>query len=193
VAWIAYLDESMRQRRDGSGLYVLAAAVLDEMDAPRVRAAVAQLAEEVGAGKRVHWRDESPVRRRRLVEAMARLDAVHLVVVGLHLDNRRQERGRRHCLRRMLWELGEAGVGQAWLEARTPSLNRADTDAVMAMRARREIRPDLRVGFTYPSEEPLVWLPDVTAGAVSAARGDGDDQYLVPLSSLLTEHTIELD
>lgn len=167
--------------------------MLDEADASRVRAAVAQLAAEAGAGKRIHWRDESPARWRRAVETIARLEAVHLVVVGLGLDNRRQERGRRHCLRRILWELGEAGVGQAWLEARTPSLNRADTDAVMAMRARREIRPGLRVGFTYPSEEPLVWLPDVTAGAVSAARGDGDDQYLARLASLLVEHTIELD
>ena len=40
---------------------------------------------------------------------------------------------------------------------------------------------------------PLVWLPDIVAGAVSAARGDGDQQYLTPLEAMLTEYTIYLD
>jgi len=31
VAWVAYVDESMRQRHDGSGIYVVAAATFDEV------------------------------------------------------------------------------------------------------------------------------------------------------------------
>lgn len=42
VTWVAYLDESMRQRRDG--LYVFAAAVFDQVDADKVREAVSELA-----------------------------------------------------------------------------------------------------------------------------------------------------
>ena len=123
---------------------------------------------------------------------LTRLDVLHLVVVGIGLTSSRQERGRRLCLRRLLWELGESGVEQVWIESRTPSLNAADTAAVAAMRARREISHKLRISFTYPSGEPLVWIPDIVAGAVGAAQADGDEQYERLLAPLLAVHMIEL-
>jgi hypothetical protein len=47
--------------------------------------------------------------------------------------------------------------------------------------------------FAYSQEEPLAWLPDIVAGAVSAAIGDGDHQYLMPLASVMFDMiTIEL-
>ena len=61
------------------------------------------------------------------------------------------------------------------------------------LRARREVRKTLRMNFARGTDEPLVWLPDIVAGAVSAARGDGDQQYLTPLEAMLTEYTIYLD
>ena len=120
------------------------------------------------------------------------LDAVHLVVIGIGLDNVRQERGRRQCMARLLWELGGAGVDQVWLDARKPAQNAKDVRLVDVLRIRGEIPDGLRVDFAYASAEPLVWVPDIVAGAVSAARGDGDVQYLAPLESLLTEYTINL-
>lgn len=83
---------------------------------------------------------------------------------------------------RLLRELDQAGVEQAWLEARTPTL----------MRTRGYIRPTLRVDFAYPLAEPLVWIADIVVGAVTAARGDGDLQYLARLERLLTEHQIRI-
>lgn len=191
MSWVAYLDESMRQRRDGSGLYVLAAAILATEDTDGVREAVRKLANP--RHRRVHWRDAEPDERRDLIAAVAELAALHVVVVGVRLDLRRQERGRRLCLHRMLWELENAGVGNVLLETRTPKLNATDSRAVAAWRAQKALSPQLRIDFVYPSAEPLVWLPDIVAGAVSVARGDGDDQYVGPLASLLTEYTIELD
>lgn len=190
MSWVAYVDESMRQRRDGSGMYVLAAAVVEATSIPHVRDAAAALAR---GSRRFHWRDEEPPDRRKAVDMVAGLDAIHLVVVGVGLDSRRQERGRRLCLTRLLWELDQAGVGQVWLEARTRSLNDHDTAAISALRARKVIIAALRVDFVYPSEEPLAWLPDIVAGAVSAARGDGENRYLAPLIGLLSSHTIDLD
>jgi hypothetical protein len=60
------------------------------------------------------------------------------------------------------------------------------------MRTRGYISSALRVDFTYPLSEPLVWLADIVAGAVSSARGDGELQYLAPLEPLLTEHQIQI-
>jgi hypothetical protein len=50
--------------------------------------------------------------------------------------------------------------------------------------------------FAHPFDgrdgEVLLWLPDIVAGAVSAARGDGDAQYLLAIEHLLSEHPVDL-
>jgi hypothetical protein len=190
VTWVAYVDESMRQRRDGSGLYVLAAAVLPVEDVHEVR----QIARSLGRGaRRFHWRDAMDADRRKAAATVGELAAVHLVVVGVGLNNRRQERGRRQCMTQLLWELSGAGVGQVWFDTRRPAQNVKDIKLVHGLRSRRWIEKELRVEFVSAAAEPLVWLPDIVAGAVSAARGEGDEQYLRPLESLLTERTIQLD
>ena len=190
VRWSAYVDESMRQRRDGSGLYVLAAVVLADDGITETR----ETARSLGQGpRRFHWRDAMPADRRKAASVVGGLGAVHLVVVGTGLDNARQERGRRQCMTRLLWELGEAGVDDVWLDARRPVQNAMDIKLVNVLRTRREIARKLRVDFAQASAEPLVWLPDIVAGAVSAARGDRDDQYLTPLEPMLTEYPIWLN
>jgi len=78
------------------------------------------------------------------------------------------------------------------LESRTQSLNRQDMRAVNLFSVQGVIGTTPRVGHAKPLVEPLLWLPDIVAGAVSSARGDGDDRYRAPLAPLLTEHTIDL-
>lgn len=113
----------------------------------RVREAVSELAH----GKQpFHWHDESPVRRRKAVKTVSVLDALHLVVIGMGMDSRRQERARRQCLTRMLWEMSAADVHQAWLDARTPSQNAKDIALVDILRVRGELADELRVDFGYP-------------------------------------------
>lgn len=174
----------MRQRRDGTGLYVLASAVFASADADRMRESLRTLTDDK---HRFHWRDEKPASRREAVSLVGQLDALHFTVVGTGLDNPRQERGRRQCLRRMLWELDQAGVTRVWLDARRPSQNRLDIELVDVLRVQRVLSAGLRVEFAYPSEEPLAWLADIVAGAVSAALGDGDDEYLNHLRGVLGE------
>jgi hypothetical protein len=174
----------MRQRRDGSGLYVLAAAMCDESDADDLRASVSPLAR---GKRRFHWRDEEPVDRAKAVALVGELDALHVVVVGIGLDNSRQERGRRQCMTRTLWELDRCGVGRVWFDARRPNQNRHDRAMVQALRSRRFIGSDLRVDFAHPDDEPLLWLPDIVAGATSAAFGEGDLRYLTQLDNVLSD------
>ena len=95
-------------------------------------------------------------------------------MVGAPLDPRRQERGRRICLERLLYELEAAGVSAVSLEERTLTLNKKDLFMVHAWRARHVIGHGLRVDHGDPTKEPLLWLPDIVAGAVMAThRGDG--------------------
>jgi hypothetical protein len=113
----------MRQRRDGSGVYVLAAAMVEVEKAEPIRDVVAGL---VSRRHKFHWRDESPANRRKAVDLVASVDSIHLVAVGTGMKNAKQERARRLCLETLLWELAACGVGQVWLDSRTESLNRGD-------------------------------------------------------------------
>jgi hypothetical protein len=190
VGWWAFVDESMRQRHDKSGIYFLAAAILDPSMAEDLRLAARGLAH---GRRRFHWRYEEPSDRRKAVGMIGGLDMLHLVVVGTGLDNARQERGRRQCMERLLWELSGAGVSHVWLDARRPQQNRRDLQVVDRLRIRQMLAADLQVDFAYSQEEPLAWLPDIVAGAVSAAIGDGDHQYLMPLAAVMFDMiTIEL-
>jgi Protein of unknown function (DUF3800) len=185
MTWVAYVDESMRvPAADGPSWYILAAAVLHADDVEATREAVRWLSE--GHGRRFHWRDSSPAARSKAAGVVADLSAVHMVVVGVPLDRRRQERGRRFCLERLLYELESAGVSEVSLEARTESLNKKDLIVVDAWRAQHVIGRSLRVDHDYPSTEPLLWLSDIVAGAVAAAHG-GDAQWRNVFASLLSE------
>lgn len=194
MTWWAYVDESVRQRRDGSGIYVLAAAMLDAETADDVRQSL------LGLWRRrrpLHWRLEEPADQRKAVAAVAQLDSLHLIVIGLRLDLKRQERGRRQCLKELLWMLQDHGVERVWSDSRTPTLNRRDLELVHALRMQGLIPQRLRVEFAKPFNgqdgEVLLWLPDVVAGAAGIAQGDNNDEFLMPLESSITQLLIDLN
>jgi hypothetical protein len=194
VTWWAYVDESMRQRRDGSGIYVLAAAVLDAENADTVRHSLLAFRHR---RRPLHWRLEEPADQRKAVAAVAELDCLHVIVIGVRLDLKRQERGRRHCLKELLWMLQDHGVERVWLDSRTPALNRRDLELVQILRGYGTISDRLRVEFAKPFNgrdgEVLLWLPDVVAGAAGMAHGENNDEYLIPLEKLITKRFIELN
>lgn len=179
----------MRQRSDRSGLYAIAASVVEDAMMDNLRDAMTTL---VHNRLPFHWREAGPRQRLAAVELLSRLDAVHYVVVGTRLDNSRQERHRRKCLQRLLWELEQFGVSRVLLDARRRQQNTADLVAVSAWRAQRVLGSQLRVDHVQAATEPLVWMADIVAGAVNSARGDGNEQYLKPLEAMLHEVTITL-
>jgi hypothetical protein len=192
VSWCAYVDESLRLRLGEPGLYILAAALVSSEEEDLARAAVARL----GHGKRrFHWRVEEPRDQKRAVRLLGGFAMMHLVVVAVHLDGRRQERGRRQCLERLLWELDQLGVERVLLDERTESLNARDRQMISRMSVKGMLRPEMRVEFgryfNGVDGEVLLWVPDIVAGAVGAARGDGDFQFVEPIRDLLVEIDIE--
>lgn len=190
MAWIAYVDESMRQRHDESGIYVLAAAMFDDVDASELRLVMRSL---VRGRRNFHWRHEEPADRRKAVASIADLGALHLVVVGAGLDCKRQERGRRQCLTRLLWELQDCGVSQVMLDARRPAQNQRDMRLLAALRARQILGAGLRIDHVSGRREPLEWLADIVAGSVSAAFGDDNWEYLDCLERVMAAPPIMID
>lgn len=185
MTWTAYVDESMRA---GAGVYLLAAACLDNTELVEARAAVAQLGRPT---RRFHWRNEEPDDRAKAVGVVASLPALHLVVVAARLDPRRQERARRHCLRRLLFELDAAGVTHAWLESRGRRHDLRDLQAVNVLRIQRAVGTALVVDHARPLDEPLLWVPDIVAGAIGGEL-DLKERYADQLATLVTRYDIEL-
>lgn len=188
MSWSAFVDESESNRKLDPDVYILAASIISADSCEAVRDAVRRF--RLPGQRKVHWRDESEKRRRWLAEAVASLDALHLVVVRRGYVGEPSERRRRKTMERLLFELSAMGVHGMLMEGREAKQNRHDLSLVRALRARKEVPSGFRVDHAFGSEEPLLWLPDVVAGSVVAARC-GDPCHLASLMPLVTICMIE--
>src|SRR5438874_2028879 len=99
----AWVDESVVTGPvGGSGTYTMAAVVADDERSPELRRSLADLT--IKPGVRLHWVGESTKRRDLIAEAIARMDIAAIVTVGAPMERSRQERARRCCLERLLYE-----------------------------------------------------------------------------------------
>lgn len=186
----AYVDESIRAAA-GDGVYVLAAAVLPVAAEARVRDAIMTVV--VNGDGRFHWHREGPKARRRAVRVLATLDEVaHHVVVGCRMDPKRQERARACCMERLLFELDRKGVEAVRLEARGDRGNSRDITTVTNLRRTKVIGSKIHVSHAYPSREPLLWLPDIVAGAVSAGEKPSEAGHFVEIAGLIVRYDIDI-
>lgn len=182
MSWCAYVDESEPDPRFGPGMYVLAAALIDQRDQEAARVAVEAL--RLKGQRKLHWHDEAGPRRKLLTDTIADLPALHLIVVTVAV-HAKSERRRRLCLARLLPELDRHGVHEVYLEARETKQNARDMQILAAMRARKEVCSDLRLYHQPGPQNALLWIPDVVAGAVGAGRA-GEPAYLERLAGVAT-------
>lgn len=166
----AWGDESVRSHGFDAPAYLLGASVVDTDDVPMTRAVLEGLRPTRG---KLHWHDLDDRDRRRVLAAVGRLPAAHLIVVAHAIDPRREERARAICLGRLGWELGRHGVTALVLEARAAALTARDLRVVRALRGRRAIPADLRIDHGDPRTEPMLWLPDQVLGAVGWSARTG--------------------
>lgn len=179
----AYVDESLRL--GGDGLYVLAAVVVPDARADDVRAA---LRDAVSRGlRRYHWRRESPASRAAMCAVIRRL-ALDAVVVTGPVDAARQERARRRCLTRLLWELDSRDVARVVFETRQDR-DALDAEIVRLSRRAGWVSRALRYEFAAPDKECLLWVADVVAGAVRSVA-DGQAAYLEALGEAIAVVTV---
>lgn len=173
----AWVDESLIQR-PGARAYLLAGVLADISRVDELRSTLRSL--RTGNEAKLHWRAEDHRRRTKLACAVAELHVASIVVVGTPMD--RPERARRKCMEALLPRLQSAGAQRVWREARTPTQDRLDREHVAAMVGRGFIPSTFRVQSQQPNQEPMLWLPDVVAGAVNAAQ-QGHRAYLEALSA----------
>lgn len=183
MTWTAYLDESEPEPRFGSvGTYLVAAALIEDVDQEQSRAVVDGL--RLPGQKKLHWTHENHKRRAVVAEAVGRLHALHLLVVRVD-EAAGPERRRRQCLTRLLPEIYAAGVVDVRMESRERKQNARDVELLNGLRSRRLVGPELRIEHQPGPSDPLLWVPDVVAGAVGAQRR-GDPSYVEHFAGTLT-------
>jgi hypothetical protein len=171
---VAYVDESEPDPRSGSaGVYILAAALVEMNQQHAISAEIAKLL--LPGQPKLHWHVEDDRRRKLLTATVAGLPATYLVAVKVD-RHATAERRRRLCLGRLLPELEAAGVSDVYVESRQAKQNARDLQLLDVLRARRQVGPGLRMYHRPGRNDPLLWMPDVIAGAVGA-RYRGDRSY----------------
>ncbi len=118
----------------------------------------------------MHWRDESIRRRNTIIQAIASLEALHVVVVRSGSPLETSERRRRKCLERMACELDQRGVDLIVAESREQSQNARDMKVFNMLRSSQTIGSQLRLCHQPGPIEPALWIADAVAGAYVAAR-----------------------
>lgn len=185
----AFGDESQRTIAPGEAIYVMAVAVLPADRCAPARDLLRPLLRR--GQKKLHWRTEGAASRAKITQVVAEIAGLHnLVVIGARYEPKKQERARAKVLERLLWEVDQRQVSSLLLESRHRERDRHDLKTIGALRNRRSLSRRLQVDHGQPVQEPLLWLPDVVAGAV----GDGwcgDGTHLL----VLEDHVeiIEMD
>ena len=168
-----------------AGLYILAAVVCDAAGCDPIRDTMRSLLDD--QQPKLHWNAESPERREKIIGAVAQIDMVAVVVIGSPLAKKKQERARAVCMEALVLHLAGMDVTHVLLEERTPSLNARDLRLIDSIRGKKLIPTQMRINVGRPSVEPMLWVPDIVAGAVGADRVRGNPQYLDLIRTAVTE------
>lgn len=176
----AWVDESMHV---DAGLYLLAAVICEPGTCDPIRNTLRSLLDETQP--KLHWSSESPERKSKIIETITPLDIAAAVVIGAPMNRRKQERARAVCMESLAVYLAEQGVTRTYLEARTESLNERDDRIIRSIRSKQLIPTTLRIEVARPSTEPMLWLPDIVAGAVGHEHVRHDSTYAEPIRSVV--------
>jgi hypothetical protein len=165
----AYVDEAYEV--GPAGVYVLA-AVVAPADATDLRRELRNALRQ-GRQPRPHFSKENHKRRIVLADAVAGLGLPATVVVESSAGRAVRARGR--CLARLAWELGqETGVDAIVFESRGRPADQHDA-SILARTARQG--PRLAATFVRATEDPILWLADIIAGAVFQEVARGNSAY----------------
>ncbi len=182
---VAYVDESMLELTDGTGMaYFLAAAVIYEASLAPTRANLRALL--LGREPRLHWTKEFSRRKSLIMRTVSTAEVECVVVVGSMARRRQQERARRQVMKHLLWELDQMDVRWATLESRGAAADRRDLAVVGGLRNGRHLSRRLAVNHEQPIQEPLLWIADAVAGAAGDHRC-GDPRYYRELAPRVRE------
>lgn len=175
-----YIDESSTFRSTHSLEYLICAAIVPTVEEDLARTVLNAL--RLNSQKKLHWHQESPKRKLKIIETISQLNAVSLVVTHSERATKSNERFRRKCLELTYLQLMTLGVSAGVVESRTPHQDFLDEQHVLALRNKKVIDAQFRIDHVRGAHEPLLWIPDFVLGAVNEKR-NGDSRYYELISN----------
>ena len=181
----AWGDESGSQPERDPGIYIVAAAVIEDDDVPLVRKTMDGLM--LPSETKVHWHGSSDERRHALVDAVTGLPLRGVVVVR-HEPEAKDRRHRRKCLEFLLPGLAYIGCERFTLESRGTQ-DASDLDLLQKFRATKVVKADMRIEHSRGLDESILSVADIMCGAVVQDRV-GNSTYLRRFGDRLKIETI---
>jgi hypothetical protein len=176
----AYVDESLRVTP--AGLYLVAAAVVIDERAVDARHELRKVL--TGRQQRFHWNDAGEKQRARMLETIHALEPAVMAYACQPLPSR-QDRARALCLGSLVWDLRSLEVDHVVFESRQDHNDRKDANTIERARRAQTAAPELTYSFSRPQNEPLLWVADALAGAISAHIADDNHRYIEQLPAEL--------
>ena len=173
----AYVDESEPGGGRDNTAYVLAAVMVSDADAERVRAEIRSATPR--RMRKLHWYEALQTQRVSWLDLLR--NAIEIIVVRFDGAAARAERRRRHCLDRLVWELEQRGIRRVVLETRGKAGDDGDRSLFDALR-RRGVGRALRHEHVRGVDEPLVALADLACGAHVAGLDEESGSKVVRVS-----------
>ncbi|MBO4271664.1 hypothetical protein [Microbispora triticiradicis] len=143
----------------------MAAVIIDSADHGDICAELESL--RLGKSPRLHWREESSTRQFLIAGRIAAMPMRGIVAVHLHDRDVRAERARRRCLERLLVELDQLHVPEAFIESRSREQDHSDLLLVMAVRRSGVLSKNIMIEWRSSYQEPLLWAADAVVGATT--------------------------
>lgn len=171
---IAIVDESIVIA--GNGCYALSCVVIPI----ERKAAVRRTVRKATPGRIFHWTNEGTAIRRAML-GVAAAEAAYLVTyVHRPALRRDHESIRAMLLATLLSDLAKNEVIELLIESRQEHNDLRDRRVIVNRQRSGVVSDELDYRHTGPRQEPLLWLADALAGAVTAqSRKDGS--YLAAL------------
>lgn len=149
----AFVDESIRGQR-----YMLGCVLVEARSLTTVRRA---LIDVKIANRRVHFTNESPKRRREILQLIASLPVRSFVVLCRRTHGVRETDARSVCVQTVVAQLQRDRVGRLVIESRQD-----DREDVTSIERMRSAEPRLVFEHRRAKEEPLLWIADAVVWAV---------------------------
>lgn len=150
----AFIDESK------NSTYVLVAVVVDSREIPSLRKAV--VAQRLSGQRRIHFRQESPIRKKRLA---AKFSTLPFVLVSAVSKNPLEISARQECILDLLGQLHRLGVARVIFE-RDCSIEVNDRKFIERTLTALGAR-SIEYRHEDPYYEPALWVADAAAWVVA--------------------------
>jgi hypothetical protein len=180
---LGFVDESLH--RD-AGLYILSCVTIDDYRTVSLRAEIRQELLLPGQ-KRFHWRGENAERRTLALELLAEVHDTAYAYVCSRLQECGDGRARALCFKKLMWDARMEHISGITFESRQPHNDQIDRATIIGLQRSRIAPSSLVYDFKTPVDEPLLWLPDVMAGAIAAST-TGNDLYADSLEGIRVKH-----